>query len=147
MDYIITRDGENRNDELKHWKYIKKVKGKNGKWRYIYDQSELDKYDKEVVVTERVTTKDGTTSRNKVKYQKSNKLFDSIGSGSGKYSYTKNQGLISRATAKAEKWVYKKFLVNKTTSTKTLNSLSKQVKKAENKVPSELKKFRRSTKL
>jgi hypothetical protein len=29
--------------ELMHWKYIKRVKLPNGKWRYYYDQSELDK--------------------------------------------------------------------------------------------------------
>ena len=31
-------------DELIHWKYIKKIKLPNGKWRYYYNQSELDKY-------------------------------------------------------------------------------------------------------
>lgn len=30
-----------KNDELKHWKYIKKVRGKNGKWRYYYDADQL----------------------------------------------------------------------------------------------------------
>ena len=132
MDYIITRDSENRNDELKHWKYIKKIKGKNGKWRYIYDRSELDKYDKEAVVTEHVTTNDGTTMRNAVKYQKSNKLFDSIGSGGGSgrshISYTKNQGKLSRATAKAEKWIYKNFLSNKSSTRISLNSAVNKAK-------------------
>lgn len=31
--------------ELMHWKYIKKEKLPNGKVRYYYDQSELDKYE------------------------------------------------------------------------------------------------------
>ncbi len=30
-------------DEIMHWKYIKRVKLPNGKWRYIYDESELKK--------------------------------------------------------------------------------------------------------
>lgn len=29
-------------DEICHWKYIKREKLPNGKWRYFYDQSELD---------------------------------------------------------------------------------------------------------
>lgn len=33
------------NDELTHWKYIKKKKI-NGKWRYFYNQAELDEYNK-----------------------------------------------------------------------------------------------------
>lgn len=32
--------GATPNSELKHWKYIKRVKGKNGKWRYYYDKSQ-----------------------------------------------------------------------------------------------------------
>lgn len=35
-DYIITNGQLHSTDELKHWKYIKKVR-KNGKWRYYYD--------------------------------------------------------------------------------------------------------------
>ena len=29
-------------DELMHWKYIKKVEGSNGKWRYYYDKKDAD---------------------------------------------------------------------------------------------------------
>ena len=32
----------NTNDEIMHWKYIKKIK-KNGKWRYYYDKDQFDK--------------------------------------------------------------------------------------------------------
>lgn len=38
MTVIVTR--KTTDDELYHWKYIKKVK-KNGKWRYYYDMDEL----------------------------------------------------------------------------------------------------------
>ena len=31
--------GDEFSDELYHWKYIKRVKGKNGKWIYYYDRS------------------------------------------------------------------------------------------------------------
>ena len=30
-----------RDDELMHWKYLKKVRGKNGKWVYYYDKKGL----------------------------------------------------------------------------------------------------------
>lgn len=35
-------------DVLVHWKYIKRVKLPNGKYRYYYDQSELDALEKEM---------------------------------------------------------------------------------------------------
>lgn len=34
--YAVTRKGTG--DELTHWKYIKKYKGDNGKWRYVYEK-------------------------------------------------------------------------------------------------------------
>ena len=37
--YAVVRSGQNSDDELQHWKYIKRIKDRNGKWRYIYDQS------------------------------------------------------------------------------------------------------------
>lgn len=33
--------GQEYSDGLKHYKYLKKVKSANGKWRYIYDETEL----------------------------------------------------------------------------------------------------------
>ena len=39
----VLGDGE----ELKHWKYIKKIKSGNG-WRYFYSQDEINAYMKEV---------------------------------------------------------------------------------------------------
>lgn len=64
-NYILTSDGNfmstqelmhSRNiryidldeDEMMHWKYIKRVKLPNGKYRYYYDESELKKYENEV---------------------------------------------------------------------------------------------------
>ena len=35
-------------DEIMHWKYIKRVKLPNGKYRYYYDQSELDNMQKQI---------------------------------------------------------------------------------------------------
>ena len=33
--------GEEYSDGIKHYKYLKKVKTSSGKWRYIYDETEL----------------------------------------------------------------------------------------------------------
>ena len=39
MNYVL----KPKDDELYHWKYIKKVKKPNGKWRYYYDTKQLKK--------------------------------------------------------------------------------------------------------
>lgn len=110
------------NDELKHWKYIKKKKV-NGKWRYYYDESELDKFDKGAVEVKEGVKKDGTKYTNTTEYKKSNKLLSkkektiitTNGSiGDRKYKnkstdITKTQGKLDRAVAKGEKWVFKTF--------------------------------------
>lgn len=117
-NFIITRDLDNASDELRHWKYIKREKGKNGKWRYIYNDSELKKYNKGIVETKEKNTAT-EQSKDTIKYQKSNNLFDkesyvkseSLVGKKKKNSYTtKSQGRISRAQAKGEKWIYNNFL-------------------------------------
>lgn len=41
-NYILLHNGDFANsDELYHWKYIKKVRGYNGKWKYYYDIDQL----------------------------------------------------------------------------------------------------------
>lgn len=48
MDMLIHGDDiayiDLNEDEICHWKYIKREKLPNGKYRYYYDQSELDQY-------------------------------------------------------------------------------------------------------
>ena len=36
----VQRTGQQKN-ELTHWKYIKRERGKNGKWKYYYDKDSL----------------------------------------------------------------------------------------------------------
>ena len=129
--YAVVRTGSN--DELQHWKYIKKKKV-NGKWRYYYDKSQLDKFkygDKETKVTrkgESYTTY-GTLTKTTKTYKKSKSLFDkksikeerphnpkrSLGRTwsvvNKKVEY--KQGKLSRLQAKAEKWVYNTFIKQK----------------------------------
>lgn len=60
--YAVVRSGQ-KNDELKHWKYIRKYK-KNGKWRYVYDVG---------------TTGDIINGRKESPYREYSKLQDILG--------------------------------------------------------------------
>ena len=126
-------------DELKHWKYIKKERV-NGKWRYYYDDELANKYADGVVEQNANETvaynKDGKldlkskynkVSTNTTRYTDSKRLFsrtttDKIvekGKGllsnteSTKTVVTKERGLLERAAAKGEKWIYNTFLKKK----------------------------------
>lgn len=120
-------------DELYHWKYIDRVKTSSGKWKYIYDQTELNRFDRGEERISRGARKAGPnaieTYEGKTIYKKTNNLLGGTKT-SGKYSldggfgnkntttpqrhYTevkiKEQGKLDRAQAKAEKWVYNSFL-------------------------------------
>lgn len=40
--------GQDFSDGIRHYKYLKKVKSASGKWRYIYDESELKSEEKKI---------------------------------------------------------------------------------------------------
>ncbi|MBR6640916.1 MAG: hypothetical protein IKL08_01790 [Clostridia bacterium] len=40
--------GQEYSDGIKHYKYLKKIKTNSGKWRYIYDETELKKAQGEI---------------------------------------------------------------------------------------------------
>jgi hypothetical protein len=134
--------GDEFSDEMYHWKYIKKKKV-NGKWRYYYDTTELDKFDKEATVTSKTVDEQGTKITKTTEYKKSNNLFDP---GERKFSFstslygggsyesekiTKYQGKLSRAYAKAEKKIYNTFYSGKRKNTK-VSSLKNKAKKGKN---------------
>lgn len=124
---VVKRDPDT---ELQHWKYIKREK-KNGKWRYIYNDSELKKYDKHV----EETTDTGKT----IVYSKHAKLFDGelqVGNDITIYK----QGDLSRAVAKGEKWVYDNIL-SESINQKRINNINKHVEKGKKKFESLLKKM------
>lgn len=113
-DFIITRDAESTNNELKHWKYIKREKGKNGKWQYYYDKTELNRFKNKSTVTSveypkgKIALEERTT-----KYKKSNDFFDSQKTTHPLPGFTNTilyQGKLSRVQAKGEKWIYDNFL-------------------------------------
>lgn len=149
--------GDEFSDEMYHWKYIKKKKV-NGKWRYYYDTTELDKYKNNVVETE--ISKGATqmirdlgvydvTKRNITNYKTSNRLFDKtsdslnniVGSNGHVYldnHYYQYQGKLSRAYAKAEKKIYNTFYKGKYANQKA-SSLKHKAAKAKEKIKSLLK--------
>lgn len=121
--YYVKRTGCDDKNSLKHWKYIKREKV-NGKWRYIYDDSELRKFAKGT------TDKSETVSNNsfggkltetkETLYKRTDNLFDegtattkgssAIGDNTYKFTHTtKTQGKISRSVAKGEKFIYDTF--------------------------------------
>ena len=56
-NYVILPNGNTiREDELYHWKYIKREKQANGKWKYYYDTDQL-KNDVKKVVSDPIGTK------------------------------------------------------------------------------------------
>ncbi len=133
--YIITR--EIPDDELYHWKYIKKVKTKSGKWRYYYDQ-QLDsryKYNNKYHVPDK-RNKNGDTNYDKTEEWKdvdrlsgSKTTFITSGGaffpGSKGYHYehvTYERGALGRLQAKGEKWIYNNILKKNSTLKKLFNS-------------------------
>lgn len=128
-EFIITRDDNTPKSELKHWKYIKREKSKNGKWRYYYDTTELNRFKNKSTV-ESVEYPDGESASEErtTKYKKSNKLFDSQKTSypmDGYTDITLYQGKISRAQAKGEKWIYNTFLKKNATIKKPISVINK----------------------
>lgn len=59
-NYIYTGTDLISENELRHYKYLKKVKSPSGKWRYIYDESELKRAEAAINATEKaLSDKDG----------------------------------------------------------------------------------------
>lgn len=75
-------------DEIMHWKYIKREKLANGKYRYYYDQSSLD--------TKKKATNDAQAERNAAKddYEFAKNKLDLIETHTGKaYVYGHRNGM------------------------------------------------------
>lgn len=110
--YAVVRRSD---DDIKHWNYIKREKV-NGKWRYYYDDSELRKFDQGA--SETTTNKYGNrVETNETVYKQTNDLFDKGDKTTGtstSTTTTKYQGKLSRASAKAERWIYDTFLDGRT---------------------------------
>lgn len=122
--------GTEYDDGIRHWKYIKK-EVVNGKTRYYYDSDTDNMYKNngEEVNVRQYKTKNGDTKTggNLTKYKDTNKLFNNsykqkvtekgsvlgIGYETSYTEMTKERGKIERAVAKAEKWIFNKFLKKK----------------------------------
>lgn len=110
-DYVAVVKRTGGNDELEHFKYIKREK-KNGKWVYYYDDSELKKYQRGDKDSYEIRKGGKTVERGENTYKQTNKLLDSETkiTTSNSVHTTKNQGVLSRAAAKGEKFLYDKLL-------------------------------------
>lgn len=59
-NYIYTGTDLMSENELRHYKYLKKVKSPSGKWRYIYDESELKREEAAISAADKaLRNKDG----------------------------------------------------------------------------------------
>ena len=112
MEYraILTRSGD---DELKHWKYIKRVKGKDGKYRYIYNDQKHRMH--QIGVTE--SKRDANGAVHKTQYKQRQGLYDHESTyqlfNGGSSLTVKYEGKLSRAAAKGEKWIFDNLISNK----------------------------------
>ena len=132
MEYraIVKR---NPNSELQHWKYIKRIKGKDGKYRYIYNSTQLRKHQAGVQEHYQRFHDKGVSVAN-VKYVQGDHFFDKIAyrvteadlalMESGK-KYTMDvmysQGKLSRGIAKGEKWIYDNLISDKKKQNQSIN--------------------------
>lgn len=126
-------------DELTHWKYIKKVKTSGGNWRYIYDDSINNKYENSnenrYTTTEpyrgKTNTKtnidyymDGKRFINKKSSTTSKPVKQEDNSGYKSTAVTVyERGALERSAAKGEEYLYKYIFtkVNKLNAKKTKN--------------------------
>lgn len=136
--YAVVRTGSE--NELQHWKYIKRIKVK-GKWRYFYDKEELEKFEKGYGKTIEKKDKNGNVENVTTVYEKTNDLFgdktvfksEGVNMYSGKKwtntHITKQQGKVDRLIAKGEKFIYNEFLKNKEAKAPGSSKFSKAVDK------------------
>ena len=96
-------------DELMHWKYVKRVRGKNGKYRYYYDNNTGTSIKKAVV-------KSSTKSIHKPKGKHSAAIAAAQAAAQNMPMYQlKNGNLIQKVVAGykiVKKFIDKKFLIN-----------------------------------
>lgn len=126
--YAVHRTGPD--DELTHWKYIRKVKTASG-YRYIYDNSINNRYEnggsKQYTTTE--PYRGQTNTKTNVDYYMDGKGFTNTKTSTSSKPVKKKdksgyksttvtiyqRGALERSAAKGEKWVYDNILtkVNK----------------------------------
>ena len=123
MEYraIIKRTS---NDELQHWKYIKKVKMPSGNWKYIYDpDQELTKYKSGYKETGKINLENKADPNYTFSYKQTDDLlgradwsymlYPELGNMIDDVNITLTQGKIGRAVAKGEKWIFDNLISDK----------------------------------
>ena len=100
-------------DELMHWKYIKRVRGKNGKYRYYYDNNTGTSIKKAVVKPSTKSTRKSTTN-SKGKHDAIIAAAQAAAQNTPMYQL-KNGNLIEKVVAGykiVKKFIDKKLLIN-----------------------------------
>ena len=100
-------------DELMHWKYVKRVRGKNGKYRYYYDNNTGTSIKKAVA---KPTTKSSSKSTTNSKGKHSAAIAAAQAAAQNMPMYQlKNGNLIDKVVAGykiVKKFIEKSFLIN-----------------------------------
>ena len=137
MEYraIVKRTDD---DELQHWKYIKKVKMPSGKWKYIYDPAqELTQFKNGTKITGKIKLEGKSSPDATINYKQSDdlngridwsyKFYPELGNLYDDVNVTLTQGKIGRAVAKGEKWIFDNLISdkNKTAAQRKGNNLFK----------------------
>ena len=104
-DFVITRESENTNNELMHWKYISKKKV-DGKWQYKYTKSGETKFRTDVTTGK---TTHYRTPDTKVYERNGNGLLSKTSRVSTQFSSKEYReiGKIDQMATKANKWLNK----------------------------------------
>ena len=139
----------NPNDELEHWKYINRVRGKNGKWQYTYKLtgpvSKIGKTEESTSTHTYPSVRGSkqilkeTVSKNYTKGLRNGMRLTPVSNsritGNGntivrrKYKVTQTVGVLSRARASGEKAVYNLIYKKGSIGQKTVKTATRTISK------------------
>lgn len=123
MEYvaIVKRSEDN---ELRHWKYIKKVKMPSGNWKYIYDPGqELSMFKNGYKGSGHVKLEGKSDPNYTLSFKQTDNLlgrlewsymlYPELGNMIRDFNVTLTQGKIGRAVASGEKWIFDNLISDK----------------------------------
>ena len=120
--------GEEYSDGIKHYKYLKKVKTSSGKWRYIYDETELKNAKNKMKELERARKKLEDKNGNVEFIDKSGNFKSvNVGDGSTTTIYGGNNQKQSKKDIETEKLLEKEEKVTKNYYTQKFKDIPKRV--------------------
>lgn len=106
---FVVRSGESKN-ELKHWKYIKREKRPNGKWRYYYDVKDMLGYDEKAEFEKANKIYKNAQKEAEVKEKNANDWYNNaaaLADAKGNYDPNTGELKLSKDTIDYSKELYK----------------------------------------